>query len=279
MRPSVQTPKPVDQQSMIARLIGGIGRFVISRLLYLVDLAAFIGHALWHGRHLLQWGNQATRRSLVTQLIFSGVDALPIVTVLALAMGLTLTTQILALTNNLGSSDEVLHLLTSLIGMEFGSLLTAIILIGRSGSAIAVDLGNMKLHGEVEGLELLGIDLTRFFIAPRILGMAISQLVLAGYFYFIALFGGAFLWSLLVSNGDFGYLARLAHTFSLLESAVYVFKNLLFGLIIAGCACFHALKVERSPTEVPQATQRAIASSLLLVFVLDGAFALTLALR
>lgn len=254
-------------------LLGWFGRATVRRALYVVDLTVFIIHAVReaHGRNEID--NRATRRALVTQIIFTGVDALPVVTLLALAIGVSITSQILALGEALGTTDDVIRLLSSIVGMELGSLLTAILLIGRSGSAIAVDLGNMKLHREVEGLELLGINMVDFFVTPRVLGAAIAQLVLAVFFACVALFGGVILSGLMFSTQYFAYLAPLAASFEPAEVLMYVAKNLLFGLIIAGTACFHALQVGDSPTEVPQQTQRAIVNSLILIFVIDGMFA------
>ncbi len=257
----------------ISLAFGWLGRSTVGSLLYLVDLTVFILQAVReiHGRQEI--GNKATWRALLAQIIFTGVDALPVITLLALAVGVSITAQILALGEALGTTDDVIRLLSSIVGMELGSLLTAILLIGRSGSAIAVDLGNMKLHREVEGLELLGINMMDFFVAPRVLGAAISQLVLAAYFACVALFGGVLLSGLVVSSQYFSYLGPLAQSIAPLEVLLYIVKNLLFGLIIAGTACFHALRVGNSPTEVPQQTQRAIANSLMLVFVIDGLFA------
>jgi phospholipid/cholesterol/gamma-HCH transport system permease protein len=255
-------------------MIGWVGRRTVGGVLYATDLTYFIVQAVGQLGRRCKRDDTATQRALMAQVIFGGIDALPIVTLLALAVGVSITMQMLALGDALGTTSDIIRLLTAIVGMELGALLTAIVLIGRSGSAIAVDIGNMKLHGEVQALELLGIDLMDYFVAPRVLGAAISQLTLAVYFSGIALFGGVVLSALLVSPHHLDYLALLAQSIAPAQVLVYMIKNLLFGLIIGGTACFHALRVGKSPTEVPQRTQRAIASSLVLVFVLDGLFVL-----
>ena len=161
--------------------------------------------------------------------------------------------------------------------MQLGSLITAIVLIGRSGSAIVVDLGNMKLHREVEGLELLGIDINDLIVAPRLIGASVAQMSLSVFFAGIATFGGVAAAGLLFSGGYLRLIVPLMSAFTPAQIVVFLIKNLLFGLIIAGTAAFHALRVGVSPTEVPQETQRAIVNGLLLVFVLDGLFAVALA--
>lgn len=257
----------------LSNTLGWTGRRTLLLGGYLLDLTSFILNALrdWFGDARLF--NRATRQSLTSQIIFTGVDALPVITLLALAVGLSITSQLLMLAQALGSERDVAAMLTSIVGVELSSLLTAIVLIGRSGSAIAVDTGYMKLHGEVEALELLGINVQEFFVTPRIVGAAIAQVTLAVYFAAVALFGGVFLNGLLFHLETTHQLKHLAEALQPSQVAIFILKNLLFGIVIAGTACFHGLRVRSSPTELPQHTQRAIVTSLVLVFLMDGLLA------
>lgn len=257
----------------LSHTLGWTGRRTLSLGSYLLDLTSFILHALrdWFSReHVF---NRATRHSLTSQIIFTGVDALPVITLLAFAVGLSITSQLLMLAQALGSERDVAAMLTSIVGVELSSLLTAIVLIGRSGSAIAVDTGYMKLQGEVEALELLGINVREFFVTPRIVGAAIAQVTLAVYFAAIALFGGVLLNGLIFHLETAHQLRHLAEALRPTQAVIFILKNLLFGIIISGTACFHGLRVRNSPTELPQHTQRAIVTSLVLVFLVDGLLA------
>ncbi|HET7651346.1 MAG TPA: ABC transporter permease [Gammaproteobacteria bacterium] len=257
----------------LSNTLGWTGRRTLSLGGYLLDLTTFIIDALhdWFRRgHLF---NRATRQSLTSQIIFTGVDALPVITLLALAVGFSITSQLLTLAQALGSERDAGVLLINIVGTELSSLLTAIVLIGRSGSAIAVDTGYMKLHGEVEALELLGINVREFFVTPRIVGAAIAQVTLAVYFSAIALFGGVYLNGLIFNQLGTHELKHLAAALQPDQVAIFILKNLLFGMIIAGTACFHGLRIRHSPTELPQHTQRAIVTSLVLVFMVDGLLA------
>lgn len=253
---------------------GMLGRRTIISLFYVIDLLAFISSVLhsWHqSRGTI---SRATRQSVISQVIFSGIDALPAISFLSLAIGLSVTMQFIFLLQSFATQQEITAILTQVIALELGPLLTAIIMIGRSGSAITVDLGNMTLNQEVAGLELLGIDVKRFFVLPRLLGVALSQLALAIYFSTLALVIGIIFAALLDSSSNFEYLFRLVDAFEPLPLLVFIIKNLIFGLIIAATACYHGLRVGVSMTELPQETQRAIVNSLLLVFLLDGLAAL-----
>ena len=257
---------------LLARFPNLIGRRVITTVLYVIDLTVFIAQAMrdWRARSSLF--DSAIRHSLVTQVIFAGIDAVPSVTVLALAAGVSITVQLIFIVQVFGTQSDVLSVLTQLVALELGSLLTASVLIGRSGSAMVVDLGNMKLNGEVEGLELLGINVNDFFVTPRLVGTAVSQLVLAVYFSSLALISGIALMAMLESTVYLNYLTEIPTAFDPLDVMFFVVKNILFGLIIGATACFHALQVDRSVTEVPQQTQQAIVNSLTMIFILDGIF-------
>jgi len=253
---------------------GMLGRQALRLPHYLLDLTTFIVQALRDWRHQSNLFNRATYRSLVGQMIFSGVDALPAITLLALASGLSITSQLITTVQVFGTTADVINLLTQIVALEFGSLLTAIILIGRSGSAIAVDLANMKLNKEIEGLELLGVNVNHFFVTPRLLGTTIAQLVLAVYFSIISVVSGVAVSAVLMGSSYMRYLTELPLAFNPYDLLQFLIKNLIFGLLIGATASYHGLRVERSPTEVPQQSQRAIVNSLTLIFVLDGLFAL-----
>lgn len=256
-------------------VFGWTGHRCLAGVSYTMELTAFIGQSVtewWCGRRA---SNRASYRMLLRQIIFSGVDAVPLISLLALAVGIIFTGQMIHLTSAFTAQADIIGTLSFLITYEIGPLLTAMILIARSTSAIAVDLGNMKQHGEIEGLELLGININDYLIAPRLAAAAVSQLALAVWFSGIALYGGILFAASYYSSSYLLYMDQAAEALHPLLLLLFILKNILYGLIVAGAACFQALKPGRSPSEVPQQTQRAIVNSLTLVFILDGLFAIT----
>lgn len=251
----------------ITAMIEWVGRKTLGAIRYFFQLTFFIWSVLRSFRYK-PW--KSTRFSLNTQIIFSGVDALPIITILSLALAFSVTSQLLLVLQALTSEKEVVQLLSKIIAQELAPLLTAIILVGRSGSAITVDLGNMQVRNEIKGLELLGINIHAFFALPRVLGVIFSQFVLSIYFASIVMVGGIIFASLLDSPSNYKYLFILSDSLTPLEMSVFMVKNLLFGLTIGGVACFHGLRVSHSVTQVPQQTQQSIVNSLILIFIFDG---------
>jgi len=254
---------------IIGRAAGWTGRRTIQILSHWMDLVTFTVQALNIWRPYRNISNRATYTALLNQMIFTGVDAVPLFTLLGLTIGMGITTQLIFLMHTVGNVQDVANMLSQVVATELGPLITAIILIGRSGSAITVDLGNTNVNGELSALELLGIDINDLFVVPRIISTTISQMMLAVYFSFITLISGIALSDLLFGISGLEHLSELISALDPKDVLVFFIKNLLFGVIIGATACFHALKIGSSITEVPQRTQRAIVQSITLVFILD----------
>jgi len=166
----------------------------------------------------------------------------------------------------------------NVVCLGIGPFVAAIILISRTGSAIVVDLGNMKLHGEITGLENLGIDINTYLIAPRLIGTAISQLAITVYFTALILISGILLSGYLISSTHYAILETIVTAFTPQLLGLFIIKNLLFGFIIAAISSYGGLSVRESPTEVPQQATRAIVNCLISIFLVDGLIALAILL-
>jgi phospholipid/cholesterol/gamma-HCH transport system permease protein len=262
--------------SAVNTLFGYPGRLVLSRLMYAVKLSTFSMLALrdWYRHNRIF--SRRSYRNVIAQIIFTGVDALPTITMLGLATSFIFTFRLIAIVDSIGGTEDLVDVLTNVIGLEIGPLIAAIILISRTGSAIVIDLGNMKLHREIEGLELLAVNINDYLIAPRLLGAAISQLAITVYFTLITMVVGILLSGLLLNVSHFDLLISLSTVFSLPLLGAFVIKNMLFGFMIAATACYHGMRVRTSPTEVPQQAQRAIVNSLIMLFIIDGLLGLAL---
>ncbi len=264
-----------EQRNSKLNLVSGmVGRQALRLPLYVLDLTLFTLQALREWREHSNLRNRATYSSLVSQMIFTGIDALPPIILLSLASGVSITSMLLTNVQVFGSTTDIVNILADVVALELGSLLTAVILVGRSGSAIAIDLGNMKLNREVEGLELLGINVNHFFVTPRLLGTTVSQLVLAIFFSSLSVISAIAFNASLYSTSYWKYLGEIPLAFDPADLMLFVVKNLIFGLIIGVAACYHGLRVQNSVTEIPQQSQRAIVNSLSMIFLLDGLFAI-----
>src|SRR6478609_10561887 len=128
------------------------------------------------------------QRVIVTQIMYTGVQALSLVSVIAFLLGSSIIIQ----TNLMGSADGELlgKVLVAVVLRELAPLVTAIIVAGRSGTAIATELGMMRVNSEILGLASLGIDPPRFLIWPRLVATTISVPILTIYFSAVAIVSG-----------------------------------------------------------------------------------------
>lgn len=210
-------------------------------------------------------GLTTTFELLASQVYFTGWQALPLITVLALASGTIVIMQASAKLTLFASNEMIGGLLVMIIVREVGPLLTALIVIARSGTAVASEIGGMRVNREIETLEVLGIHPLSYVVFPRLIGGVVSVVCLNFYFVVIALIGG-FIVSRVALDMPFGfYCDSLARAFTVSDGLFFLTKNTIGGLIIFSLSCYQGLKVKHGPFEVPQATTRAVVDAVVYV--------------
>jgi phospholipid/cholesterol/gamma-HCH transport system permease protein len=202
----------------------------------------------------------------------AGVNALPIVSLISLLVGVIIAFEAAQPLAEFGAQIFVANMIGLVMVRELGPLMTAILLAGRSGSAFAAELGTMKVNEELNALETMGLDPVRFLVVQRLLASLLLTPLLTIYSMFTGVLGGV--------------LVMLALGFTLptilvqLESSVHIqdiafgtTKGFVFGVIVAGIACLRGLRTKSGPSAVGQATTRAVVSGILLIVIADAVFA------
>ena len=196
------------------------------------------------------------------QVYFTGWQAMPIISVLGLATGAIVILQSSIQLSIFGSASMLGDILVVILIREVGPLITALIVIARSGTAVSSELGNMRANFEIEALKSLGINPMSYIVFPRVVGGVVSVLCLAFYFSAIALVGG-FAVSQLINDMPLSfYIDSLADAISRYDVLVFLLKNGFSGLIIFVVSCYQGVSVQQSLHEVPQATTRAVMHSI-----------------
>jgi phospholipid/cholesterol/gamma-HCH transport system permease protein len=220
-------------------------------------------------RHIANLKIVPTRMVFYKQIYFTGIQALKIISVIAALIGIVIITQVASLAGL--NSALIGKILIWTVVRELGPLLTVIIVIARSCTAMSSELGTMKIGGEIDSLGLMGISPLHYLVVPRVAGTTVSLLVLTLYFQIIAVTGGVVATSMLM---DASFLQQMRAIFSELspfEIAIPALKSVVFGLAVSSISCYHGLRVKSSITEIPQVTTVAVMQSLFSVFLLDGA--------
>lgn len=251
------------------RLIGAIGHKVINRTQQFFYALGFLGRLL-RETALFFTRRQVALKVLVMQILFTGVEALSISTVLAIGIGAIINIIGVSVLPQFGQGKLMYTLLIAIITRELGPLLTAFIITARSGTAIATELGNMVVSHEIEAYISVGIDPISYLAVPRFLGVTLSSLFLNIYFNIFGLLGSYVVLSLVAPLPFTEYFNNLMEAIRLVDIGTGLFKSIIFGALVSTVAVFQGFSVLRASTEIPQAGIRAVGQSLVLLVVADA---------
>lgn len=216
---------------------------------------------------------QIVRPLTLLQVARSGLRLLPLASFLALALGLMIIGQTVSVLNRVGADQYLGTVMVTAVVRELGPLLTALLVLLRSGTANVVELGTARALGEVEALEVLGIDPIHYFVVPRVIGMAVGTFALTVYLILGALLSG-YLWAFIqdvpLTPGD--YFRQLAQALSGLDFVLLAAKTFGFGCVLAIVTCYHGLAQPLSIGDVSRATVRAVSQCLVACFVIEALF-------
>ena len=246
---------------------------LITLVVYLYDLVEMIVSSLRDCVAALRQGRRPAFSVFLRQVYYTGLDAFVIILVTALIIGTVVITQIISIAGA-GSESLTGKVMVWIVVRELGPMLTAIIVIARSGTAVAAELSQMKIGGELDYLESLGIPVAGYLIMPRILGVATAVFLLTVYFEIAAVLGGFLVASLGWHVPWEQYSQGVFSVLTISEFAASLVKSALFGLFIAAICCRQGLSVGRSVTQIPQAATRGVMQSLFLLFAIDGVLSL-----
>lgn len=237
-----------------------IGFFVYTREILLMTYLSFRA-TLFHQSQSIR-----TIFSVVfSQVYFTGYQALPLMSALAVGSSSIVVLQSSSQFNLLGSSNLVGQLMVILIVREIAPLITALIVIARSGTAVTSEIGNMRANREIEALEVMGINPLSFIVFPRLVGGMLSVISLSLYFIYVAIVGG-FIFSKIFLNMplDF-YIDSIMQVFTYEDVILFAVKNVFSGAIIFTICCYQGLQVRQGSHEVPQVTTIGVVKSIIYV--------------
>ncbi|MCW5807280.1 MAG: ABC transporter permease [Deltaproteobacteria bacterium] len=221
----------------------------------------------------------ATRRrrlpagSVGSQIVAMGFDGMFIVTLLAFLLGITMGFQGVTQLQRLGAGVFVADMIGLSMVRELGPLIVAIILAGRTGAAIAAELGTMRVRSEIDALATMGIDPHRFLILPRLLAITVVGPGLTLIATFVGVFGGTLVASIALDMPMAAFWERIHERLAAGDFAHGLAKSLVFAWIIAIAGSHLGMRAEGDPTSVGQATTRAVVTSIFGIILFDAAFA------
>lgn len=239
----------------------------------LEELAAFALITL--GVMISKFGHskRVVRPMIREQIARAGVGLMPMVTFLGAALGLVVIGQTVALLTRVGALSFIGTVMVTVVVRELGPLLTAIVVLARSGTSNAIELGTARALGEIEALESLGIDPIHYFVVPRVIGLATAVFCLTTYLILTATLCGylfAFLQEVPLTPGV--YFRQIGDALRWEDFVFLALKTLAFGSVIAVANCYQGLARPLKIEEVSRVTTDAVMQSVIGCVLIDALF-------
>jgi len=208
----------------------------------------------------------------IHQAMSVGVGAIPILSLITFFVGIIIALQGAYELQRLGAMQLVASLVAISITRELGPLLTAIVVIGRSGSSFAAEIGSMRVNEELDALKTMALDPVAFLVTPKFLAMAVMVPCLAIWADLMGVLGGC-VFGLI--GGGFtlsGYLIATRDALQLRDITSGCIKSLVFGIVITAVGCYEGFSTGAGAEEVGRSTTSAVVISILLVILIDLLF-------
>lgn len=271
----VEAPEQVvDSRSRFERIFDPIGRVTVGLWEDAVAMMFVLGSAVRGAQTKLGRGAGVSPASVINQLDHMGVRAVPIIVLMSFLIGAIIAQQGAFQLRYFGAEVFVVDLVGILQLREIGVLLTAIMIAGRSGSAITAEIGSMKMREEIDALKVIGLNPIGVLVFPRLVALTIALPLLTIVANFAALYGAAVVaWA--YSGITFEvFITRLHDAVDYSTLATGMIKAPFMALIIGIIAAVEGMKVGGSAESLGRHVTASVVKSIFVVILVDGLFAM-----
>ena len=242
-------------------LLRGIWLKIIAVWRMVFDMAGLLFDTLYAAVRRGRTSNLSLMSQINRQILYTGVEAFWLVGAIAFLSGSAIALAAMLNMPKLGVGEYFGKILVIVVVGELAPFVTSLVVVGRSGSALATYIGTMRVTREVDALEVMGIDPIQFLVQPAFVGIVVSVVCLNVYFIIIAILGGLTV-AMLATGVPFGiFLDRVMEALQFRDVVFSLLKSVTFGLIVALMSSYHGLKV-RSIRGVPGAALNAVVGSM-----------------
>ncbi|WP_111411926.1 MlaE family ABC transporter permease [Billgrantia lactosivorans] len=265
---------PTAPRSGLTAALARLGQVVELLARQQLRLVAFIGLTLTTLLATLVTPRRWRITSLAAQVQQSGLNAIPIVALLTFLVGAVVAFLGATVLRDFGATIYTVNLVAYAFLREFGVLLAAILLAGRTASAFTAQIGAMKANEELDALRAQGLDPVQLLVLPRVLAMVVSLPILALIGTLSGMLGGALVCAMALDISTTQFLTILQRDIPLSHFAVGIGKAPLFAFVIAVIGCLEGFKAGASAQSVGEHTTSSVVQSIFMVILLDALAAL-----
>jgi phospholipid/cholesterol/gamma-HCH transport system permease protein len=251
-----------------------VGRHMAAIGHEVIDTIGFLGETLVVLGKLIKHPNRIRWVSIVHTMEVAGFNALPIVALLAFFIGMVVAYLGARILGDFGASVFTVELVAFSMLREFGVVITAVLLAGRTNSAFTAEIGAMKMRQEIDAMRVIGIDPMEALVVPRVIAMLIVTPILTFGAMMSGIFGG-----LLVAWGELGvspnmFFARISEVVPAQHFWVGFSKAPAFALVLAVIGCKQGLSVGGDVGSLGRRVTGSVVQAIFMVILLDALFAL-----
>jgi len=231
---------------------------------------SFIGEVVIAVGNLIRGKAQFRKSDFWTIVQECGAEALPIVTLISVLVGMILSFLGAVQLKMFGAEIYVADLVGIGMVREMGALMTGIIMAGRTGAAFAARLGTMQVNEEIDALRTMGFSPMEFLVLPRMLALIFMMPLLCIYANFLGMIGGAIIGITMLDLTPIQYYTQTINAITMSAILSGLIKSVMFGILVALSGCMQGIHCGRSASAVGDATTRAVVSAIVYIVVVDS---------
>ncbi len=255
-------------------LVVKVGRKVMRVLDHLATMVAVLGQVVLDAIYLVRQPARIPWREISSNIYRTGTQALGITALVGFLVGVVLSYLSAQQLKIFGADAFIINILGISVIRELGPVLAAILIAGRSGSAITAQLGVMRVTQELDAMEVMGIPQTLRLILPKMLALAISMPLIVLWTNAIALIGGMVSAQAELGIGYTYFLSNLPDAVPIANLWLGLGKGVVFGFLIALVACHFGLRIEPNTESLGIGTTNSVVTSITVVIIVDAVFAI-----
>lgn len=252
------------------RIAERVGEWGIKAGNTLVELLVHLSESAFWSLALFFRRRGHRKGAILSQALAIGADAVPIVSLILFLIGIVLVLLSAEQLRQFGANIYVADLLVIAMIMEMGPLMTSILLAGRSGAAIAAEIGTMAVSEELDALETMGINPIRFVVVPKIWGIFITMPLLTILGTVVGIIGGMLVAMISLDITPAAFYQEAKTAVFLEDIRTSLIKSFVFAFLIVSLSSFFGMRTKGGPEGVGRATTSSVVATIFAVIIADA---------